>query len=182
MYDELLNIGKYSLVVLIKILIFATNIYFYSIFNPILLLAYTFLCFIYAIYYWYLLKKVNDPTFLVLFIEGVCFYIKTIKQSFGDFRYNLWFANSFLSLLLSLWFTYKIQEKKKPRANQVVPIFKLKLHKCEEDCQCQCSICLEELKNKEVEDLECKHEFHKQCIQRWKEMKKSCPLCRENIV
>lgn len=45
----------------------------------------------------------------------------------------------------------------------------------------ECSICLENF----VEPLvktECKHLFHKECIERAYEQNKNCPLCRMNLI
>lgn len=42
----------------------------------------------------------------------------------------------------------------------------------------RCSICFELNPN---EDLRCGHTFHLTCINRWKEINDSCPMCRENI-
>ena len=41
-----------------------------------------------------------------------------------------------------------------------------------------CSICLEDL-DKNLIITPCKHEFHLNCLKKWK--KNSCPLCRQKI-
>ena len=43
-----------------------------------------------------------------------------------------------------------------------------------------CSICLEECKTS-TKQLTCGHVFHKKCINKWLNKKKTCPLCREKI-
>jgi hypothetical protein len=44
-----------------------------------------------------------------------------------------------------------------------------------------CVICFEEL-NDSIEDLPCKHQFHKKCLAEWiYKNGKSCPLCRNKI-
>ncbi|ONI00233.1 hypothetical protein PRUPE_6G077200 [Prunus persica] len=50
----------------------------------------------------------------------------------------------------------------------------------------QCSICLEEFKDGEECRLlaNCKHSFHKRCVDKWltnKESKPPCPLCRASV-
>ena len=51
-------------------------------------------------------------------------------------------------------------------------------HSCEQtECDCQCSICLDETKEALVGRLDCKHEFHKECITEWSKKSKKCPLC-----
>ncbi len=46
----------------------------------------------------------------------------------------------------------------------------------------QCSICLEELDENSMFELECKHTFHAKCIVGWFRTtdKKTCPMCRDN--
>ena len=41
-----------------------------------------------------------------------------------------------------------------------------------------CSICLDSHTN---EQLECGHSFHSICINRWREISNTCPMCRENV-
>lgn len=40
-----------------------------------------------------------------------------------------------------------------------------------------CSICLH--KNTNPFQLNCKHSFHKECIEKWLNINNSCPICRE---
>lgn len=43
-----------------------------------------------------------------------------------------------------------------------------------------CSICLSDIEDNEKTRLStCKHEFHSACIERWKRIAETCPLCRE---
>ena len=43
-----------------------------------------------------------------------------------------------------------------------------------------CSICLEDFKLEEIVSLtNCKHIFHNQCIEKWKN--NTCPMCRNNL-
>jgi hypothetical protein len=45
-----------------------------------------------------------------------------------------------------------------------------------------CSICQDEYKPKEYRrELNCKHSFHKKCIDKWLKNHLSCPFCRSNI-
>ncbi|XP_050206965.1 uncharacterized protein LOC126656432 [Mercurialis annua] len=48
----------------------------------------------------------------------------------------------------------------------------------------QCAVCLSEFKEGEkVRNLECKHMFHKGCLDQWlKQCKSTCPLCRNKVV
>ena len=46
-----------------------------------------------------------------------------------------------------------------------------------------CVICQEPIIIEEgVELIKCNHIYHKDCIDRWFEKKKTCPLCNENII
>ena len=47
----------------------------------------------------------------------------------------------------------------------------------------ECSICLEEFKNKEeLTRIECSHYFHSECINDWFKSNGTCPLCRLNLL
>ena len=50
-------------------------------------------------------------------------------------------------------------------------------------CDLNCPICLDEFKKTEYyRILDCKHVFHKKCIDRWfKKDKNDCPMCRSKI-
>jgi hypothetical protein len=46
-----------------------------------------------------------------------------------------------------------------------------------------CSICYNDYeKGENACKLQCNHFYHKQCILRWLETSKTCPLCRQNVV
>lgn len=51
--------------------------------------------------------------------------------------------------------------------------------KCTNDCEC--SICLNDMKNKKVKYLRCGHFFHIACINKWLNSKHCCPICRTTI-
>jgi len=57
-----------------------------------------------------------------------------------------------------------------------------KKHK-KQDRKPECSICHEEINKCDIHMTSCKHMFHKQCIETWKNEThgESCPNCRENI-
>jgi hypothetical protein len=44
----------------------------------------------------------------------------------------------------------------------------------------ECIICLDEVE-KEWRELECRHRYHKQCIENWIKVKARCPLCMKQI-
>jgi len=45
----------------------------------------------------------------------------------------------------------------------------------------QCCVCLENIQQKTCITTVCKHKFHTDCLKKWKEKNKSCPMCRENL-
>ena len=44
----------------------------------------------------------------------------------------------------------------------------------------ECIICLDDVKT-EWRQLECQHQYHKQCIEDWITIRATCPLCMKNI-
>ena len=47
-------------------------------------------------------------------------------------------------------------------------------------CVNMCVICMMPLYDKTI--TPCSHVFHKRCLQKWLKIKKSCPVCRSQIV
>jgi hypothetical protein len=46
-----------------------------------------------------------------------------------------------------------------------------------------CSICLEDYKNKEKYfHLECNHKYHEKCLKLWLNKNNTCPICRYDIL
>uniref|UniRef100_A0A1A9VZI9 RING-type domain-containing protein n=1 Tax=Glossina brevipalpis TaxID=37001 RepID=A0A1A9VZI9_9MUSC len=51
------------------------------------------------------------------------------------------------------------------------------------DDDTSCSVCLNEFQvPATVCELSCKHIFHQECIRKWLELKRTCPLCRKPFV
>lgn len=47
----------------------------------------------------------------------------------------------------------------------------------------ECSICLEKFKvDDKIIQLKCSHKYHTQCITKWFDKDKSCPICRQSPV
>jgi len=63
-------------------------------------------------------------------------------------------------------------------------IKKIKYHKIKEEHGSECPICLECVNKGEYEKtLECKHSFHKKCIDRWfRKDNDFCPMCRLKVI
>ena len=45
----------------------------------------------------------------------------------------------------------------------------------------ECSICKDNIDDRDLVRLPCKHYFHKDCINEWFEIRNTCPLCRKII-
>ncbi len=51
-----------------------------------------------------------------------------------------------------------------------------------EEMENTCSICLCEMSLFEASQIDpCKHSFHTACINRWKQVANSCPMCRSEM-
>ena len=44
-----------------------------------------------------------------------------------------------------------------------------------------CPICIGSQKNKVIRKLNCGHDFHIECIDRWFENRNTCPICRKKF-
>ena len=42
----------------------------------------------------------------------------------------------------------------------------------------ECSICINTMEMEDIERLNCKHFFHRQCLTTWMKIKPTCPICR----
>ncbi|KAF6148576.1 hypothetical protein GIB67_042535 [Kingdonia uniflora] len=45
----------------------------------------------------------------------------------------------------------------------------------------KCSICLKILRNAEVTEMSCKHEYHSICLRDWLSTRNTCPICRHAL-
>ena len=45
----------------------------------------------------------------------------------------------------------------------------------------ECAICLDTYDSSNAVKLNCSHNFHNECIEKWKNVKNECPVCRESI-
>ncbi|CAF1172549.1 unnamed protein product [Adineta ricciae] len=46
----------------------------------------------------------------------------------------------------------------------------------------QCLICLENLSLKNTETFPCNHTFHRECLEEWFKIERTCPLCRKLLL
>ena len=52
---------------------------------------------------------------------------------------------------------------------------------CMEVIGIDCSICLDDVGTKHACNLGCGHLFHTECINEWKNINDSCPMCKRSI-
>ncbi|GBM55568.1 hypothetical protein AVEN_74527-1 [Araneus ventricosus] len=45
----------------------------------------------------------------------------------------------------------------------------------------KCCVCLDTTRYRKMKSLQCTHSFHEQCINKWLETNKKCPLCRMSL-
>jgi hypothetical protein len=65
-------------------------------------------------------------------------------------------------------------------------VFNESIYYCDkhsETCDnCLCSICLDNYNDDVIYELGCTHKFHKICLDQWLNKKRSCPVCRIEII
>jgi transcription termination factor 2 len=71
----------------------------------------------------------------------------------------------------------KSKDKSKKKSNEI--------NLCEESSECvigiECSICLDDCGSRKSYNLACGHLFHVDCLDKWKNINKTCPLCKRTI-
>ena len=65
------------------------------------------------------------------------------------------------------------------KINRIMPIY---LEKGQDEIKNdKCCICLKNFTNNSIM-LSCGHHFHSECLLKWFDKRKTCPMCRENYV
>lgn len=102
----------------------------------------------------------------------ICISIDTIEENFiNNFATNLDLLNNIHTSIVSSLYD---------KPTDLLPKYK-KVKKC--TLNEECIICLEKFKENEYSrTLNCSHNFHKKCIDKWinKYKKFHCPQCRKN--
>lgn len=44
----------------------------------------------------------------------------------------------------------------------------------------ECSICFDEISDKDKKVIKCSHVYHEKCIEKWFQLSYKCPLCRDS--
>ncbi|KAL7154641.1 hypothetical protein ABFS83_03G015100 [Erythranthe nasuta] len=87
-----------------------------------------------------------------------------------------------------VWKYYKLintNYKYKSRMNKKTSKFTYRKKKNADSLLGECAICLSEFEEGEegMEVVECKHAFHKHCLEKWIQgYKATCPLCRSLVI
>uniref|UniRef100_A0A915N4I5 RING-type domain-containing protein n=1 Tax=Meloidogyne javanica TaxID=6303 RepID=A0A915N4I5_MELJA len=94
-----------------------------------------------------------------------------------------WGTNGLDNILTALLNQVADQEQNtalRPEDIKRLPITKVTQEHCEKGTQC--TTCMETFAlDEEVAQLNCKHIFHKACIEPWLQRKNTCPICRTTI-
>ncbi|XP_078360748.1 RING finger protein 215-like [Oculina patagonica] len=119
-----------------------------------------------------------------MFFASVLFCLLVFKTQLSQFLHNYWIS----------------KKEEMLRQEAVEAIAKLKLRKyrrrvrqscCSSSIHAEqerrdsevCAVCLDEFhSNQLVRTLPCDHEFHYKCVDRWLLAKRTCPLCKGNII
>lgn len=137
-----------------------------------------FICII-LIYVYFKAKEVNKITLFSLFLVEVCFsiiYLYAYQESLAkEISYIFYIfciqgGTSLFFQFILLVYT-KIYNKEQHHKFKIITQFPDE----------ECSICLEKFKEPVIQ-TDCKHFFHKECIDKAFEINKNCPLCRMDLV
>ena len=89
---------------------------------------------------------------------------------------TLWISSYYIIICIYFCRKYKYRETKLISNNRLTLANK-KLH-----IKCECPICLEDIElDTCIYDTYCNHNFHKECLYRWKNIKYSCPICNRSL-
>ena len=146
--------------------------------------------------------SVNLITFSFIFVNNV----QDIKESFihGMFMYLI--VVGFLFLVVGIFFIiltivtsiilYRTEQQNNEINTRISSLRGLlnnilpnglsseiinNIKRSNEQLEDNCSICLNK-ENKEIMILNCNHNFHSECLQRWFVNNKKCPICRKELV
>ncbi|GLJ38584.1 hypothetical protein SUGI_0786700 [Cryptomeria japonica] len=147
---------------------------------------------------------ISDNFHLLLFVMFVILIIFTLATlySFFTFFWRLYYSdtrfNSPWISIISFPFPFEEEEEEEHAIDngldkqviKALPVFVYKEEEEsfkdsdeEEDEQPTCVICCSKFEqNEEVRELpKCNHRFHVNCIDKWFQLKSTCPICRINV-
>lgn len=110
------------------------------------------------------------------------FYVKVYETDWGELMFK-YIVIGFVCLLFTLSM-YNCIAKRINGCLQRRRIMKTKHFKEGSLLNSNCTICLDDFSNNEklVELTQCRHTFHKECINTWLDTKQTCPNCQHNII
>ncbi|XP_078355742.1 RING finger protein 215-like [Oculina patagonica] len=119
-----------------------------------------------------------------MFFASVLFCLLVFKTQLSQFLHNYWIS--------------KKEEMLRQEAAEAIAKLKLRKYRrrvrqscCSSSIHAEqerrdsevCAVCLDEFhSNQLVRTLPCDHEFHYECVDRWLLAKRTCPLCKGNII
>ncbi len=86
----------------------------------------------------------------------------------------MYFKNSIEdSVAAALWSTFKRYRERGQSSKKA---------ENKNESEDQCLICLESLNSNKTEKFECQHIFHRNCLEEWFKIERTCPLCRKLLL
>ena len=74
----------------------------------------------------------------------------------------------------ALWSTFKRYREREQSSKKPT--------NANESAEEQCLICFENLSSNKTESFLCQHTFHRNCLEEWFKIERTCPLCRKLLL
>lgn len=130
-------------------------------------------------------EEVNSQfTSSAVFFASVLFCLLVFKTQLSQFLHNYWISKKEEMLrqeAVEAIARLKIRKfRRRLRDSSCFAIAKVEQERRDSEV---CAVCLDEFQNNQlVRTLQCDHEFHCECVDRWLLAKRTCPLCKGNIL
>ncbi|CAH3110223.1 unnamed protein product [Pocillopora meandrina] len=130
-------------------------------------------------------EEVNSQfTSSAVFFTSVLFCLLVFKTQLSQFLHNYWISKKEEMLRQeAVEAIAKLKIRKFRRRVKDSSRYAIKQVEQERRDSEVCAVCLDEFQNNQlVRTLPCGHEFHCECVDRWLLAKRTCPLCKGNIL
>lgn len=130
-------------------------------------------------------EEVNSQfTSPAVFFASVLFCLLVFKTQLSQFLHNYWISKKEEMLRQeAVEAIARLNIRKFRRRLRDSSCFAIKQVEQERKDSEVCAVCLDEFQNNQlVRTLPCDHEFHCECVDRWLLAKRTCPLCKGNIL